>query len=122
MKEQIESKTGKEFADTGSGLMVLHETEGSGDSPAVTDKVRVHYDGKLMDGTKFDSSYDRGQPIEFPLNGVILGWQEGVALMKPGGKAHFIIPPDLAYGEQGAPGAIPPNATLYFQVELLEVK
>ncbi|MGE3181041.1 MAG: peptidylprolyl isomerase [Phycisphaerae bacterium] len=122
LKSKIEGEAGGTFQKTNSGLMYLIENEGSGTSPTTKNRVKVNYRGTLMDGTQFDSSYDRGEPIEFPLGGVIMGWQEGVAMMKPGGKAHFIIPPDLAYGERGAPGAIPPNSTLYFQVELLEVK
>jgi peptidyl-prolyl cis-trans isomerase A (cyclophilin A) len=118
---KIEKETGKTFTKTASGLMVLHEKEGSGDNPKPTSRVKVHYAGKLMNGQEFDSSYKRGEPITFGLNQVIRGWTEGVGLMKPGGKAHLIIPPELAYGERGAGGAIPPNATLYFVVELLEV-
>jgi FKBP-type peptidyl-prolyl cis-trans isomerase FkpA len=83
--------------------------------------VKVNYEGKLMDGTVFDSSYKRGQPIEFPLNGVIPCWTEGVQKMKVGGEATLVCPPSIAYGERGAPGAIPPNAALVFKVELLGV-
>jgi FKBP-type peptidyl-prolyl cis-trans isomerase len=83
--------------------------------------VKVHYKGTLIDGTKFDSSYDRGQPIEFLVKGVIPGWTEALKLMKAGSKAQLYIPSDLAYREQGAPPSIPPNATLIFDVELLEV-
>ena len=97
--------------------------EGTGASPTATDAVRVHYRGTLMDGTEFDSSYKRGEPIEFPLNGVIKGWTEGVQLMKEGAKYQFFIPSKLAYGERGTPGGpIPGNATLIFEVELLKVK
>jgi FKBP-type peptidyl-prolyl cis-trans isomerase len=81
----------------------------------------VHYTGTLTDGTKFDSSVDRGQPAEFPLRGVIRGWTEGLQYMKEGAKYEFYIPGDLAYGPQGRPPTIPPNATLVFQVELLKV-
>ncbi len=94
---------------------------GTGASPAATDKVKVNYEGKLMDGTVFDSSYKRGQPIEFGLNQVIPCWTEGVQKMKVGGEATLVCPPNIAYGERGAPGAIPPNATLVFKVELLGV-
>ena len=104
-----------------SGLQIEHVQEGTGKSPVATDNVRVHYTGKLIDGTVFDSSVKRGQPTEFPLNRVIAGWTEGLQLMKEGGKAILTIPPELGYGEQGAPGAIPPNATLVFEVELLKV-
>ena len=107
---------------TASGLIIIPLKEGAGTSPAATDKVKVHYRGTLLDGSEFDSSYRRGQPAEFPLNGVIKCWTEGVQMIKPGGKAKLICPPDIAYGERGAGGSIPPNATLVFEVELLEVK
>jgi len=116
-----EGETGKEFTTTASGLKYLHATEGAGDSPAPTDTVEVHYRGTLVDGTQFDSSYDRGESIEFPLNGVIAGWTEGVGLMKPGGKTILIIPPDLGYGSRDV-GPIPANSTLVFEVELLVIK
>ena len=109
---------------TESGLQYVMVEEGSGVSPETGSIVSVHYTGTLEDGTKFDSSYDRGEPIQFPLGTgrVIPGWDEGIGLLKEGGKAKLIIPSDLAYGEQGAGGgAIPPNATLIFDVELVSV-
>jgi FKBP-type peptidyl-prolyl cis-trans isomerase len=122
----------KEFVDkaakekgavkTASGLIYLTLKEGSGASPAATDKVKVNYRGTLVDGKEFDSSYKRGQPLEFALNGVIKCWTEGVQMMKPGGKAKLVCPSEIAYGERGAGALIPPNATLVFEVELLEVK
>jgi FKBP-type peptidyl-prolyl cis-trans isomerase len=106
---------------TASGLAYAVVSEGSGDAPKATDRVTVHYAGWNTDGSLFDSSYGRGQPATFPLNGVISGWTEGVQLMKPGAVYTFVIPPDLGYGANGAPPAIGPNATLVFQVELLSV-
>jgi len=108
---------------TQSGLRYKVVTEGTGKSPVATDLVKVHYRGTLLDGTEFDSSYKRNAPAEFPLNGVISGWTEGVQLMKEGGKSIFYIPSNLAYGESGTPGGpIGPNQTLIFEIELLEVK
>jgi FKBP-type peptidyl-prolyl cis-trans isomerase len=108
---------------TASGLQYKVLKEGSGKSPKATDTVQVNYRGTLIDGTEFDSSYKRGEPIEFPLNGVIKGWTEGVQLMKEGAKYQFTIPSKLAYGERGTPGGpIPGDATLIFEVELLKVK
>ncbi|WP_435520838.1 FKBP-type peptidyl-prolyl cis-trans isomerase [Caenimonas aquaedulcis] len=108
---------------TASGLVYQSLKDGSGKSPAATDTVRVHYRGTLMDGKEFDSSYSRGEPTEFPLNRVIKCWTEGVQLMKPGGKARLTCPAAIAYGERGAGGGvIPPNATLVFEIELLQVK
>lgn len=106
---------------TASGLQYAIIKEGSGELPKQGDLVSVHYTGTLEDGTKFDSSYDRGQPIEFILGHgqVIPGWDEGISLLKVGSKARLIIPPELAYGEKGAGGVIPPNATLKFDVELV---
>ena len=106
---------------TASGLVFRQMQEGKGDSPKATDMVRVHYRGTFPDGREFDSSYKRGQPADFPLNGVIPCWTEGVQLMKPGGKAKLTCPSRIAYGERGAGGAIPPNATLVFEVELVGV-
>jgi FKBP-type peptidyl-prolyl cis-trans isomerase FkpA len=106
---------------TASGLVYQSIKEGSGASPGPTDVVRVNYRGTFPDGREFDSS--KGQPVEFPLNRVIKCWTEGVQRMKPGGKAKLTCPPQIAYGEKGAGGGeIPPNATLLFDVELLEVK
>lgn len=107
---------------TTSGLQYKVITEGTGRSPKATDSVKCHYEGFLIDGTVFDSSVQRGQPATFPLGGVIAGWTEGLQLMKEGGKTRFFIPYNLAYGEAGAAGAIPPYAALIFDVELLEVK
>ena len=106
---------------TGSGLVIKTLTAGTGPSPKPTDKVKVHYHGTLSDGTVFDSSVQRGQPATFPLNGVIKCWTEGVQLMKVGGKSRLVCPPDLAYGDNGAPPRIKPGATLVFEVELLEI-
>ena len=108
---------------TSSGLIYQSLREGTGASPALTDTVRVHYRGTLPDGKEFDSSYARNEPADFPLNKVIKCWGEGVALMKPGGKARLTCPPAIAYGEKGAGGGvIPPNSTLQFEVELLSFK
>lgn len=106
---------------TESGLQYEVMKEGSGESPAASDNVKVHYHGTLPDGTVFDSSVERGKPAEFPLNRVIPGWTEGVQLMKEGAKYKFYIPPELGYGERGAGQNIPPNQLLIFEVELLEV-
>jgi FKBP-type peptidyl-prolyl cis-trans isomerase FkpA len=105
---------------TPSGLVYRSLKDGNGGSPRPTDVVKVHYSGKLTDGREFDSSYKRGEPIEFPLNRVIPCWTEGVQRMKVGGRAKLTCPPDIAYGPRGAGGGlIPPNATLVFEVELL---
>jgi FKBP-type peptidyl-prolyl cis-trans isomerase len=106
---------------TGSGLLYKIDVEGAGDKPNSTDKVTVHYTGKLMDGTVFDSSVDRGEPATFGLNQVIPGWTEGLQLMTSGSKYTFYIPHYLAYGEQGAGESIPPFSTLTFEVELISV-
>ncbi len=106
---------------TGSGLVYRALKEGSGASPAARDTVRVHYQGTFPDGREFDSSYKRGQPAEFPLNGVIPCWTEGVQRMKVGGKAKLTCPPAIAYGQRGAGRVIPPNATLVFEIELLGI-
>ena len=104
-----------------SGLIYRSLKDGAGQNPTAGDVVRVHYRGTFLDGKEFDSSYKRGQPAEFPLNRVIPCWTEGVQKMKPGGKAKLTCPPAIAYGERGAPGAIPPNTTLQFEVELIGI-
>ncbi len=106
---------------TDSGLVFRSLKEGSGASPKPTDTVRVHYRGTFPDGREFDSSYQRGAPSEFPLNRVIKCWTEGLQRIKVGGKARLTCPPAIAYGERGAGSAIPPNATLLFEVELLGI-
>ncbi|MCM1532449.1 MAG: FKBP-type peptidyl-prolyl cis-trans isomerase [Ruminococcus flavefaciens] len=113
-------KNDKDVRQTASGLQYKEIVKGKGASPKATDEVLVHYTGKLLDGTVFDSSVERGEPISFPLNGVIAGWTEGLQLMKEGGKTIFYIPSDLAYGD-GGNGPIPGGSTLIFEVELLKV-
>ena len=106
---------------TASGMVYQELSPGTGAQPKATDTVTVHYTGTLVDGTVFDSSIPRGKPSSFSLNGVIDGWTEGIPMMKVGGKARLVIPPDLAYGPGGRPG-IPPNAILVFEIELLAIK
>ncbi len=113
-----ENATKAGVVTTASGLQYQVLKEGTGRQPGATDMVRVNYAGSLVDGQEFD----RGEGIEFPLNRVIPGWTEGLQLMKEGGKTRFFIPSDLAYGERGAGGAIPPNAALIFEVDLIAVK
>ncbi len=120
-EKKSETPSDSTWVETSSGLKYLVMEEGSGNAPAATDEVIVHYTGMLTDGTIFDSSVMRGEPATFPLNAVIPGWTEGLQLMKPGGTTVFYIPSNLAYGEQGAPGAIPPNSDLIFEVQLLSV-
>jgi FKBP-type peptidyl-prolyl cis-trans isomerase FkpA len=127
-----EKKAGQAFLDkaaaaqgatkTASGLVITTLKPGTGEAPKATDKVKVHYQGTLTDGTVFDSSIQRGEPVTFPLNGVIRCWTEGVQLMKVGGKSRLVCPADLAYGERGAPPRIKPGATLVFEVELLGIE
>lgn len=107
---------------TASGLVIRMTKEGTGTQPTAASTVKVHYKGTFPDGKEFDSSYKRGEPIEFPLNGVIKCWTEGVALMKTGGAAKLTCPSSIAYGARGAGGVILPNATLVFEVELLGVR
>ena len=116
-----ENKSKKDVFTTESGLQYQVVTEGTGDKPTATDKVKVHYTGTLLDGTKFDSSVDRGEPMEFPVNGVIKGWTEVLQLMPVGSKYIVWIPSDLAYGERGAGQDIKPNSTLKFEIELPEI-
>ena len=123
-------KKGQEFADkvakekdatkTASGIVIRTITGGSGASPAANDVVKVHYEGKLIDGTVFDSSIKRGQPAEFPLNGVVPCWTEALQKMKKGGKSQVVCPSAVAYGDRGSPPDIQPGATLSFEVELLD--
>lgn len=105
-----------------SGLRIKIEREGDGSSPAPTDTVKVNYRGTLLDGKEFDSSYKRGTPATFPLNGVIACWTEGLQPIKPGGKATLYCPSEIAYGDRGYPPIIPPGATLVFEVELLGIE
>jgi FKBP-type peptidyl-prolyl cis-trans isomerase len=109
------------FTKTASGMLIKHTQPGTGASPTATDEVKVHYEGRLIDGKVFDSSIKRGEPATFPLNGVIACWTEGVQTMKVGGKAQFVCPANLAYGPNGSPPTIPPQATLVFDVELLDI-
>ena len=127
----IEQKIGQAFLDraaaemgatkTPSGLVITTLKPGGGPSPAPTDKVKVHYEGMLTDGSIFDSSIQRREPVTFALNGVIRCWTEGVQMMKVGGKSRLVCPANLAYGDRGAPPRIKPGATLVFEVELLEI-
>jgi FKBP-type peptidyl-prolyl cis-trans isomerase FkpA/FKBP-type peptidyl-prolyl cis-trans isomerase FklB len=130
-RAEVEKRAGQEYLSkaagepgatrTASGLIFTTVQEGSGPMPTAADKVRVHYTGRLIDGTVFDSSVQRNQPATFPLNGVIRCWTEALQLMKAGGKSRLVCPSDLAYGDRGAPPRIPPGATLVFEVELLEI-
>ncbi len=116
-----ENKTKEGIKTLPSGLQYEVLNEGSGKSPSASDKVTTHYHGTLIDGTTFDSSYERGQPATFPVNGVIAGWTEALQLMKEGAKWRLYIPSELAYGSQGAGDVIGPNAALIFDVELISV-
>jgi FKBP-type peptidyl-prolyl cis-trans isomerase FkpA len=118
----IDADAPKTFTTTASGLKYRVLRKGTGKQPKATNTVKVHYHGWLDDGKKFDSSYDRGEMIEFPLNGVIPGWTEGMQLVGEGGMIELEIPSNLGYGKRGAGGVIPPDATLHFLVELNAVK
>jgi FKBP-type peptidyl-prolyl cis-trans isomerase FkpA/FKBP-type peptidyl-prolyl cis-trans isomerase FklB len=127
----VEKKAGQSFLDkaaaekgatrTPSGLIITTLKAGNGAAPKTTDRVKVHYHGALTDGTVFDSSVQRGEPIVLPLGGVIKCWTEGVSMMRVGGKSRLVCPSDIAYGDQGRPPVIKPGATLVFEVELLEI-
>lgn len=121
--EKFLAENGKKenVRSTASGLQYVVEKEGDGAQPSASDEVTVHYTGKLLNGTVFDSSVNRGEPATFPLNRVIPGWTEGVQLMKEGAKYTFFIPSDLAHGAGGVPNVIPPHSTLIFEVELIKV-
>ncbi len=121
-KYLVENKKKEGVKTTASGLQYKSLKEGAGPLPKASDTVTVNYRGTLIDGTEFDSSYKRGEPATFPLNGVIKGWTEGLQLMKKGSKFQFVIPPGLAYGERAVGADIGPNSTLVFDVELLDVK
>lgn len=122
--EKAQAKPAKAGATqtTASGLEITTLREGTGASPTARDRVVVHYHGTFENGKVFDSSVERGEPASFPLNRVIRCWTEGLQLMKVGGKARLVCPPKIAYGARGAPPRIPPNATLIFEVELLDIK
>ncbi len=116
-----ENSKKEDIVELPSGLQYKVLKEGEGEIPTATDQVKCHYHGTFIDGTVFDSSVERGQPAVFPVNQVIQGWVEALQLMSAGSKWRLFVPPELAYGEQGAGGAIAPNSTLIFDVELLEI-
>ena len=119
----LEREAAREGAEkSASGMIITHVEPGSGDAPAASDTVKVHYRGALANGEEFDSSYERGEPALFNLGQLIPCMQEGLMAMKVGGKSRLICPPDIAYGETGAGGAIPPNAVLVFEVDLLSIE
>lgn len=119
---KVDKDAPTEFTTTDSGLKYRIRRKSMGVKPKETDTVKVHYKGWLDDGTEFDSSYKRGKPTEFPLNGVIKGWTEGIQKVPVGGMIELEIPSQLAYGDRGIPNVIPPKATLHFLVELIEIK
>ena len=112
---------GAQTSKTPSGIEITILNEGAGAKPKASDTVKVHYKGTLTDGKEFDSSFRRKEPATFPLGGVIPCWTEGVQSIKVGGRAKLVCPPNLAYGARGVPGTIPPNATLVFEIDLLEI-
>lgn len=119
---KVDKDAPEEFTTTESGLKYRIRRNTMGAKPKATDTVKVHYKGWLDDGTEFDSSYKRGEPIEFPLNRVVKGWTEGLQKVPVGGMIELEIPSDLGYGDRGIPNVIPPKATLHFLVELIEIK
>lgn len=131
-RKEAMSEEGRKYLETNaqkdgviqlpSGLQYKVLEEGVGPTPSATDTVSTNYRGKLIDGTEFDSSYDRGKPTSFPVGGVIAGWTEALLLMSTGSKWELYVPPDLAYGERGMPRVIPPHATLIFEIELLAIE
>lgn len=120
-KKEASAASASVTTKTASGIEITTLVVGKGANPQATDQVKVNYRGTLVNGQEFDSSYKRGQPATFPLNRVIPCWTEGVQKIKVGGKAKLVCPGNLAYGSQGIPGTIPPNATLIFEVELLDI-
>lgn len=121
LKFLAENRKNKDVVETASGLQFTILNNGDGELPALTDQVKCHYHGTLIDGTVFDSSVERGQPAVFPVNGVIQGWVEALQMMAVGSKWRLFIPSELAYGDRGAGGSIGPNSALIFDVELLEI-
>lgn len=121
LKFLAENREKEGIIETASGLQYQVLEEGDGEKPSPSDQVKCHYHGTLIDGTVFDSSVQRGEPATFPVNGVIQGWVEALQMMTTGSKWRLYVPSDLAYGERGAGGAIGPNTTLVFEVELLEI-
>jgi len=117
----VDNKKKEGVEVTANGLQYKVITAGAGAKPTATNRVKVHYRGSLIDGTQFDSSYDRGEPLTFALNQVIRGWTEGLQLMSVGSKYELYIPSELGYGDRGAGGTIPPGATLIFEIELLDI-